>query len=143
MNHSHKLLAINFRNFLIGLFPIAFKFYSITIFILRDIPKISKNGLSAPLPRWLKDAKLVNIVKKLKPELFIETGTYLGDTIWLLKDRIKTIRSIEVEPNLALEAAKRFKKWKNISILQGDSSNIIKDLTSEIRENRALFWLLI
>ena len=74
-------------------------------------------------------------------EIFIETGTYLGDTVKLaLSSGYKKIHSIELDLDLFQKAQEMFKNDDRVTIWYGDSvdclDNIMKDITSP-----ATFWL--
>lgn len=85
---------------------------------------------------------LEHLEKVSKKEVFIETGTYKGDTVQTaLNFGFKKIHSIEIEQNNFIECSNRFKTNANVKIWHGDSPdilsfNIIPFLTSE-----ATFWL--
>jgi hypothetical protein len=141
MSNKAKIMIVRMRNLLIAMFPSVHAFGSWLRFAVIDSWRIRKSGLRAPLPRWLKAAKMKAIVDDLRPELFVETGTYLGDTVWLLRNTVKDIVSIEVEPTLARVAQNRFRHWGNVRILTGDSGQLMRGLVDEIRIRKAVFWL--
>ena len=70
---------------------------------------------------------------------FVETGTFMGDTVEFLKNDFKNIWSIELEPNLAAKAKERFKDANHIKILEGDSSEVLKSIVPI--DGPTLFWL--
>lgn len=71
---------------------------------------------------------------------FVETGTFLGDTTYQFASRgIQTI-SIEVAPVLADGARRRFARYPNVRILQGDSGEMLVDVVPKLT-GPALFWL--
>jgi hypothetical protein len=72
--------------------------------------------------------------------IFVETGTYKGDTIQAALNRFASIYSIELCPHLASEAATRFKSQKHVSILKGDSSVVLRGICPLINRP-AFFWL--
>lgn len=86
----------------------------------------------------------VNMIKQFAAEysaaIFVESGTYLGDTVWLLKDHFQKIYTIELEPSLAAFAARRFKKYPHIQVLSGDSATVLPELLPKIQE-KCLFFL--
>jgi hypothetical protein len=74
-------------------------------------------------------------------DVFIETGTYLGDTIQLaLEWGFKEIHSIELNEELYQLASEKFKSHPNVKLWKGDSIHclplILKQLTKP-----ATFWL--
>lgn len=74
-------------------------------------------------------------------DTFIETGTYLGNTIRLAKKfGFKTIHSIELDKYLFDEATNLFKEDSSIFIHHGDSIDILKKILPELQVS-ATFWL--
>lgn len=71
----------------------------------------------------------------------IETGTYLGDTLWGVKNSIQNIYSIELSEELHNSAKTRFIDYPNINLLQGDSSDILPQLLDSINKQNIIFWL--
>jgi len=71
---------------------------------------------------------------------FVETGTYIGDMIWALKDDFSQIYSIELDKKLAKQAKERFSKYKHVKIVQGDSSNTLPKILDKNNEP-IIFWL--
>jgi hypothetical protein len=78
--------------------------------------------------------------QKFNIETFVETGTYLGQMIDATKENFKEIVSIELDKNLFERAKNRFSGYKNITILQGDSSELLPGYIQNIRKP-ILFWL--
>lgn len=78
--------------------------------------------------------------QSVKLKNFMESGTYIGDTIDYLKSDFEKIYSIELSNKLYLDAVSRFDQQKNIVIINGDSGVIIKDILSKI-DDKSFFWL--
>lgn len=75
-------------------------------------------------------------------DIFVETGTYLGDTVKLaLKCGFKTVHSVELNDKLYEEAVEMFKDNPNVKIWHGDSVDRLKDILAEIGNQPATFWL--
>jgi hypothetical protein len=72
--------------------------------------------------------------------VFVETGTYLGDTASALRSDFDRIVTIELDPVLARWAAGRFHHDPHITVLRGDSGELLPDVLAGLREP-ALFWL--
>jgi hypothetical protein len=75
---------------------------------------------------------------KWESDVFIETGTYLGDTLYNMQHHFNKLYSIELSEKYANVARKRFDN--KVSIIQGDSSVILKPLSNEINGS-IFFWL--
>jgi len=89
----------------------------------------------------IKRADLLEISRKFKDvKIFIETGTFFGDTIDFFKKHFTKLYSIELSEDLADKAKKRFQNDTNISIVQGDSSAQLSKILREIDET-CIFWL--
>ena len=70
----------------------------------------------------------------------IETGTFLGDTTAFLADRCHSVTTIELDPRLAARARERFHDRPTVTVLEGDSGELLDDVLAEVHEP-ALFWL--
>jgi hypothetical protein len=81
-----------------------------------------------------------NYTQKFGARIFIETGTYEGDTVFSLQNYFDKLYSIELDKDLFGEAKKRFANDEKIKILHGDSSKILPILLTEINE-KIVFWL--
>ena len=73
-------------------------------------------------------------------KIFIETGTFLGETIEVVRKLFNEIYSIELNKAYYLKAKQRFIKFKHINIIQGDSSVELPKILSNI-SHPCLFWL--
>jgi len=71
---------------------------------------------------------------------FVETGTFLGDTVEYFRQKFDTLYSIELSKTLAEKAAARFAGNKNVQIIQGDSGEELKKLVLKI-DAPTLYWL--
>jgi hypothetical protein len=74
------------------------------------------------------------------PKIFIETGTFLGDTVEAVRNDFEKIYSIELGQNLYETAKTRFSGYNHISILHGNSSEVLPEIIKNI-EQPCLFWL--
>lgn len=99
-----------------------------------------RNSPLSPSATAYKKIFIRSIAEKTKIPVFIETGTYLGDTINVVKDLFDVIYSIELDTKLANRAKRIFKKYSKIHIIEGDSGKILPKLLREINKP-ILFWL--
>ena len=102
--------------------------------------KWKQNGCPAPPPHIVKQMTIKEYKDKYNYEVLVETGTFLGDMVEAQKKRFRQIYSIELGVDLFNKAVKRFKKDKNITIIQGDSGKVLPKILLEINEP-AIFWL--
>ena len=72
--------------------------------------------------------------------VLIETGTYFGEMVRAQIDNFDLIYSIELSKDLATQAKKQFKDFKNVVIFEGDSPAILRAIVPLLTEP-ALFWL--
>ncbi len=93
-----------------------------------------------PAPHSVKQAAIKNYQEKYKLGVLVETGTYLGDMVQAQKNNFKKIYSIELAEQLFFKAKHKFEKDKNVTILLGDSGEVLNRIIPEINEN-AIFWL--
>lgn len=93
-----------------------------------------------PLPHLLKQDILKGYAIEYKLPVLIETGTYMGEMVEALRNVFKTIYSIELSDKFAQRAKKYFRYSSNVTILQGDSGEVLRELIPKI-DQPALFWL--
>ena len=99
-----------------------------------------KNGKPLPPPHIVKQMAIEEYRNKFHAEIFVETGTYLGDMVEAQRDHFKKIYSIELSEKLFNKAQKRFKDHSHVKILHGDSGTVLNKLMNEV-DKPALFWL--
>jgi hypothetical protein len=91
-------------------------------------------------PPLIKRAIVRRYQKKYGLQVFVETGTYLGDTVAALSSRCRSVYSIELQPFFYQVARKRFQGNSRIKLAQGDSRLILPEIIDGLTEP-ALFWL--
>lgn len=103
-NSSHTRIRI--RNEIIAAAPGVAEWYE-HLQLLRQSREWRKKGWPTPIPHLAKRSIVLGEASRIEASTFIETGTYLGDTPWFLRESFKKIFSIEVEPRLAKLARTR------------------------------------
>lgn len=93
-----------------------------------------------PMPHKEKMKVLLKYIKTFKPDIFIETGTYLGQTVDKLENNFKEVYSVELDKKLYKNAKKIFSGNKRVKILQGDSAVVLNKIVKNIN-SPTLFWL--
>jgi hypothetical protein len=83
---------------------------------------------------------LADIVDRYHPAVFIETGTYRGDTVAKVVDQVQRVVSIELDPTLAALARRRFAANPKVTIVEGDSAEELPKVLSGLNE-ASLLWL--
>ena len=98
------------------------------------------SGCSGFAPHPIKRMVIGYYLKMFSIYDFIETGTYLGDTLGYVAKSGVQCTSIELSQELYEAACKRFSGYKNVRLLQGDSGQRLPELLNEIFKP-VLFWL--
>lgn len=96
--------------------------------------------MPSPPPHFIKLRIIKNYAKKFAINVFIETGTYRGDTTMSLGNIFNEIYSIELDKSLFEKARNKFATYPHVHIFQGDSSKVLPSILSRI-DKPALFWL--
>lgn len=113
--------------------------YKLYLFFLQQRKKI-RDHITIP-DYAVKRKTIIDLSKQYQcSEVFIETGTYMGDTIEYLKHDFNRLFSIELNEDLAAKAAKRFSSETKIRIVQGDSATQLASILSDI-QTPVVFWL--
>lgn len=99
-----------------------------------------KGDTSGAMPNYGKQQTVIDYIKRFRPDVFIETGTYKGKMVYAVMPYIKKIYSIELDVEHWRRAEKRFAGYPNIRILLGKSGVVLPGLLKEIRGS-CLFWL--
>lgn len=99
-----------------------------------------RSGSPVPPPHLYKQKLLTRYASRYRLATLVETGTYLGDMIFALRHRFKAIISIELSNDLCDRAQQRLFEFPHISIIQGDSSEVLPDILDGLKVP-TLFWL--
>lgn len=91
-----------------------------------------------PSPSFVKRAVLLR--NGLPNCLWVESGTYLGHTTRVLASCSAQVISIEPDVNLFGKARSKFKKVKNITLVNGLSEDLLPGILADLRGN-VCFWL--
>ncbi len=70
----------------------------------------------------------------------VETGTYKGESIHAVRKLFSRIFSIELDPELFAAAKARFSNDPQVTILQGDSAELLPEVLKQL-PGPTLFWL--
>lgn len=89
---------------------------------------------------FYKQAQLIRIGREFSCETFVETGTYLGDTVEAMRHHFTKVLSVELSPELFAQNQQRFKHVKNVWLWCGDSGQMLAGMLPHI-QGKALFWL--
>ncbi|MFC1764330.1 hypothetical protein ACFL6U_19935 [Planctomycetota bacterium] len=99
-----------------------------------------QNGCPLPLPDLLKHPILRDYAEQYGLQILVETGTFHGDTVEVLKKQFAKVYTVELNQTLYEEAQYRFKPDKHVEVILGDSGVVLGRIISRI-DRPALFWL--
>ena len=108
--------------------------------IKRKFKEWQKSGAHPPMAHLGKRNIVEQYMRNSSLKVFIETGTYKGDMVYGALRYFKDIYSIELDKTLCSRARKKFAGYSNVHILQGQSSEVLPKILSDI-DKPCLFWL--
>ena len=97
-------------------------------------------GRPIPTPHSVKVRTIRAYARRFGIDTFVETGTYLGDTVQAMRKSFSQIYTVELDPQLYRRASKRFSGIPHVHMLHGDSAAVLGDLLPRL-EGSCLFWL--
>jgi hypothetical protein len=99
-------------------------------------------GCPLPAPHYIKVLHLDQLILASKVNVFIETGTLMGDTSGLisLAHPELEVHTIEISDHYYEEASKRLAVIPNITVHHGDSGRVLPLILRNL-STPALFWL--
>ena len=97
-------------------------------------------GSPDPPSHVYKQGVVAEYARRHGLRVLIETGTYLGDMIYATRDVFDEIHSIELNPKFFEIAKKRFARDARVTIVQGDSGEVLGQVLSRVNRP-CLFWL--
>lgn len=97
-------------------------------------------GKPIPPPHIYKQKVVLNYRSMYKVNTLVESGTYLGDMVFGVKNKFHSIISIELSDFYFKKALQRFKSQPHIKIINGDSGKEIKKILNKTNQP-CIFWL--
>lgn len=94
----------------------------------------------AMLPQDEKRKLILDYAKRYNCKVFVETGTYKGDTLEACRSSFNQLFSIELSPELFRGSKDRFIGIENVHVYEGNSGDLLPEIVKKINEP-ALFWL--
>lgn len=82
-----------------------------------------------PAPAMMKRRVVAGYAQKYHCNVFIETGTYLGEMVEYQARNFEKVYSIEIAEALFKFSSKRLRKRKNVIIEKGDSGVVLGGLS--------------
>lgn len=99
-----------------------------------------EQGKPDPPPHLIKQRTIKSYAHEFHLVTLVETGTYLGEMVEATSRLFQRIFSIELDPTLYAQAKQKFSKLKHVTILQGDSGEVLPGILADIHQP-CLFWL--
>lgn len=88
------------------------------------------------------DINLITALKGVLPlDVFVETGTFEGDSIELIKNIFTEIYTIEFSIEYYYKSQARFADSEHINVIHGESSSILKTISPELHAKSVLYFL--
>lgn len=106
----------------------------------RKYRKWIRSGKPVPPPPLAKRKMHLEYAERFGLRIFVETGTFKGDTVEAMRPHFDQIYSIELSENFYEAAVKRFKGVAKIKLLEGDSGKRMPEVVAEL-DAPTLFWL--
>jgi hypothetical protein len=98
-------------------------------------------GKPLPPPHLAKQVTVKRYQKEYGLHAFVETGTYLGEMIEAQRNRFEKLISVEVSAELHARAVEIFKSRSHVTLLLGDSGELMPGILERLEGRPALFWL--
>lgn len=93
-----------------------------------------------PPAKEVKQFIIRNIAGEYGIRTFVETGTYKGEMVYAQFPFFNQIYSIELSESLFNECVKKFRRFPNIKLIQGDSGEVLNRLVPQLSKP-SIFWL--
>ena len=88
------------------------------------------------------DIKLAELLaNKLNTSTFVETGTFHGDSVELVRPYFREIHTCELSPELHQAACRRFQGISGIHCHLGPSEQSLQKISEQLKGNPVLYWL--
>jgi hypothetical protein len=108
--------------------------------LLRAGSRWRTEGLFVPVPFFIRRAQLLSQARTIGANIAVETGTFRGDTTAFLAGHLREVHTIEVVPALAELARERFRRSPAVTVWNGSSPEILRDLLPKL-QGSVLFYL--
>jgi predicted O-methyltransferase YrrM len=78
-------------------------------------------------------------LKEAGLRVFVESGTYLGDTTAFLRPSVDRVITVELAPTYAVAARQRFAADPGITVIEGDALNVLPALLEDLTEPALIY----
>jgi len=100
----------------------------------------SQRKPGTPDNHYYKRKRIIRIKEEYQCTTLIETGTFYGQMTHAMAGIFEKVISIEISSKLAIGNQKQFQAYPNITILHGDSSQLLSQAIA-LSSGKILFWL--
>ena len=97
-------------------------------------------GRSYQPPAYAKRTHLLRLLDERGHSVFVEAGTYLGDTVEFFSHHVERVISVELHDGLYARAAERFAGVPNVDIRHGDAMDLVPAVVADLA-TAPLIWL--
>jgi hypothetical protein len=101
---------------------------------------LPRRNLYVPASPKVKILALRHYARRYNLKTFVETGTYLGDTVAALAPNFLHCFTIEIEPTVHERCRRRLESFDNVECILGDSALALPAIVRNLKDD-ALFWL--
>lgn len=109
-------------------------------FLLWLEPLFTRPPYKGSIPHRVKQRIIRDYARRFDLRTLVETGTYMGDMVWAMRNQFDEIHSVELDSRLHARASKRFKSYPRVHLYQGDSGKVLADVIPRLR-GPSIFWL--
>lgn len=92
------------------------------------------------IKEWQKHAVMLEYAQRFGPKVFIETGTFRGETVKAMLQTFDKLFTVDTNAIYAQRAARRFRSMPKVRCFCGDSAEVLPKILVGIAEP-CLFWL--
>jgi hypothetical protein len=90
---------------------------------------------------YSKYRNIAALKKRTGAEVFVETGTFLGNTAYRCSKLFDTVITVELDRHLYEQARRYLASRKNVECIQGDATNELSKILSRKALNNVLIFL--
>lgn len=106
----------------------------------KDLKRWLANGKTGETPHLVKKDIVLQYSHRYQINIFLETGTFIGEMVKAVSDHFEKIISIELSKELSERATKKFAGARHVQIINGDSAKILDHVLPYVT-GKKLFWL--
>lgn len=131
MSDYSQYRVIHLRNRIVAFFPWISRISELRQLLLSSL-RWRREGWFVPVPYFVRRAMLLAHARKIRAQILVETGTYKGGNIWSLLAEFRRLITIEVVPELATLAKRRFARFPHVSVIEGDSAEVLPAICTSL-----------